>query len=74
MGRTSSGFSLLKLTQSCLFFQAEAARNVASQNVPSNFKDLIQKLVSFVSKLTVLFGIQLVWERNWSGDRSSAVW
>ena len=26
--------------------QAEAARHVASQNVPSNFKDLIQKLVS----------------------------
>ena len=27
-------------------YQAEAARNVASQNIPSNFKDLIQNLVS----------------------------
>ena len=32
----------------CLFvcFQVEAARNVSAQNIPSNFKDLVQKTVS----------------------------
>ena len=47
MHYTMLQFLIIKVIPFCFPWQAEAARNVASQNVPSNFKDLIQNLVSF---------------------------